>query len=94
MAVTPFAPDQWVILLLVFLLGLFVGMYFLAGGKWKRRYREQEALHREELRRREAAEAERRHADASAIAARARDDRVPPPAEPPPPRPARRWFGR
>jgi len=49
---TPFSPDQWVLLLLMFVLGLFVGMAFLAGGKWKRR-------HREEVRRREAAEAER-----------------------------------
>ncbi len=38
-------------LVLVFLLGLFVGMFILAGGKWKRRYRE-------EVRRREALEAE------------------------------------
>ena len=79
MAVTPFAPDQYVILLLVFLLGLFLGMYFLAGRKWKRRYREQETLHREELRRRDALESERKHAEAEAIAARARSDRVPPP---------------
>ena len=50
---TPFASDQWVILLLSFLLGLFLGMAFLAGGKWKRRYRE-------EVRRREALEAEYR----------------------------------
>ena len=66
---TPFATDQWVILLLMFLLGLFLGMYFLAGGKWKRRYREEvarrevlEREHRENdsLRRAEA-ESERRH---------------------------------
>lgn len=48
---TPFSSDQWVMLLLVFLLGLFVGMMFLSGGKWKRR-------HREEIRRREEIEAE------------------------------------
>jgi hypothetical protein len=46
-----FSLDQWVIVLLVFVLGLFVGMYLLAGGKWKRRYRE-------EVRRREEIEAE------------------------------------
>ena len=46
-----FTLDQWVILLLAFLLGLFLGMAFLAGGKWKRRYRE-------EVRRREALETE------------------------------------
>ena len=46
-----FTPDQWLILLLAFLLGLFLGMAFLAGGKWKRRYRD-------EVRRREELEAE------------------------------------
>jgi hypothetical protein len=54
--VTPLASDQWVLLLLVFLLGLFLGMYFLSGGRWKRRYRE-------EVRRREALEAEYRERD-------------------------------
>ena len=46
-----FSLDQWLVLLLAFLLGLFLGMAFLAGGKWKRRYRE-------EVRRREAIEAD------------------------------------
>ena len=50
---TPFAPDQYIILALVFALGLVLGMYLLAGGKWKRRYRE-------EVRRREALEVEHR----------------------------------
>ncbi len=50
---TPFAPDQYIILALVFLLGLVLGMYLMAGGKWKRRYRE-------EVRRREALEVEHR----------------------------------
>jgi len=88
---TPLAPDQWVLLLLAFLLGLFIGMYMLAGGKWKRRYREQEALHRDELRRRDTIESDRRHADAETIAAR--DDRVAP-GEPLRPIRSRRWFGR
>ena len=48
---TPFSPDQWIVLILIFLLGLLIGMYLLAGGKWKRRYRE-------EVARREALEAE------------------------------------
>jgi uncharacterized membrane-anchored protein YhcB (DUF1043 family) len=48
-----FSLDQWLILFLAFLLGLFLGMAMLAGGKWKKRYRE-------ELRRREALEAEHR----------------------------------
>jgi hypothetical protein len=42
-----FTLDQWLIIALVFLLGLLVGMAFMAGGKWKR-------LYREEARRREA----------------------------------------
>ncbi len=41
-------PEQWLILLLAFLLGLILGMAFLASPKWKRRYRE-EARRREEL---------------------------------------------
>ena len=49
-----FSLDQWLVLLLAFLLGLFLGMAFLAGGKWKRRYRE-------EVRRREAIETEHRN---------------------------------
>ena len=48
-----FTLDQWLVLLLGFLLGLFLGMALLAGGKWKRRYRE-------EVRRCEALEAETR----------------------------------
>ena len=47
---TPFQNDQWVMLLLVFLLGLFLGMYLLSGRKWKRRHRE-EVLRREEVER-------------------------------------------
>ena len=47
----PFTPEQWIIVILIFLLGLFLGMFFLAGPKWKRRYRE-------EVRRREALERE------------------------------------
>ncbi|HEY5713208.1 MAG TPA: hypothetical protein VIT38_15040 [Allosphingosinicella sp.] len=48
---TTFTPDQWLILGLAFALGLFLGMALLASPKWKQRYRE-------EVRRREAAEAE------------------------------------
>ena len=46
-----FTPDQWLILLLAFVLGLVLGMAFLASPKWKSRYRE-------EVVRREAVEAE------------------------------------
>ncbi|HEV2748839.1 MAG TPA: hypothetical protein VGW34_16275 [Allosphingosinicella sp.] len=76
---TPFATDQWVMLALAFLLGLFVGMMFLAGGRWKRRYRDEVRLREEETRRREALEAERTHWEASRIAADARADRGPGP---------------
>ncbi len=44
---TPFAPDQFVLLLLAFVLGLVAGMFLLAGGKWKRRYREEARLRAE-----------------------------------------------
>jgi hypothetical protein len=50
---TAFTPDQWLIIILVFLAGLFIGMALLAGGKWKRRYRE-EAARREALERENA----------------------------------------
>ncbi len=62
---TPFATDQWVMLALVFLLGLFLGGWLLAGTKWKRRYRE-------EVVRRETLEREYKHGSAMDIAARAR----------------------
>ena len=81
-----FTPDQWLVVLLAFLLGLFVGMSFLAGTKWKRRYREESRLRAEEARlraeetrRREELEAERTHWEARTIAERARDDTPPPP---------------
>ena len=48
-----FTPDQWLILLLAFVLGLILGMAFLASPKWKGRYRD-------EVARREALEAENR----------------------------------
>jgi hypothetical protein len=51
--VTLFTPDQWLIVGLVFLLGIVLGMALMAGGKWKRRYREERA-------RADAAEAENR----------------------------------
>ncbi|HEX8365328.1 MAG TPA: LapA family protein [Allosphingosinicella sp.] len=68
-----FNANEWLILALVFVLGLILGMAAMAGGKWKQRYRE-------EVRKREAAEAERgrmesqlKHAEARSIAATARD---------------------
>jgi outer membrane murein-binding lipoprotein Lpp len=41
--VTIFTPDQWLIVGLIFLLGVVAGMALMAGGKWKRRYREERA---------------------------------------------------
>ena len=75
---TGFTPDQWLVVLLAFLLGLFLGMAFLASPKWKRRYREEARLRQEEVRKREALEAERTHSEARVIADRARDDPPPP----------------
>jgi len=46
-----FTPDQWLILLLTFVLGLILGMALFSGSKYKGRYRD-------EVRRREALEAE------------------------------------
>lgn len=40
---TLFTPDQRLIVALVFLLGLVLGAALMAGGKWKRRYREERA---------------------------------------------------
>ena len=40
-----FTSDQWVIVALVFILGLLIGAFLTAGGrrKWKARYREADA---------------------------------------------------
>ena len=39
-----FTTDQWIIVLLVFLLGLFIGGFIFAGGgrKWRHRYRSEQ----------------------------------------------------
>jgi hypothetical protein len=50
--------NDWLIWALVFLLGLVIGMALMAGGKWKRRYQEESRLRQEEIRRREALEAQ------------------------------------
>ena len=49
---TTFTQDQWIILALVFVLGLLIGAFMTAGGrrKWKTRYRD-EVSRREELER-------------------------------------------
>ena len=40
-----FTSDQWVIVALIFILGLLIGAFLTAGGrrKWKARYREEAA---------------------------------------------------
>jgi hypothetical protein len=38
-----FTPDQWLIVALIFVLGLVLGMALMAGGKWKRRYKDERA---------------------------------------------------
>ncbi len=78
---TPFTSDQWVMLAIVFVLGLLLGMYVLAGGKWKRRYRQEyaraETLEAENQRlRSEAREMESlRHAAAKSPPPRVEDER-------------------
>ncbi len=80
---TFFTPDQWFVLLLVFLLGLFLGMAFLASPKWKRRYRE-EVARREEVEaenaqlRKDAAEMDSLRHAAAKDEARRREDEEPP----------------
>ena len=60
-----FTPNEWFILFLVFLLGLLLGMAAMAGGKWKRRYRE-------EVAKRQAAEADRARFESHARQAESR----------------------
>ena len=45
-----FTSDQWIIIALIFVLGLLVGFFLTAGGrkKWKTRYRDEKAQ-REDL---------------------------------------------
>lgn len=82
---TTFTQDQWIILALVFILGLLIGMFLTAGGrrKWKTRYRDEvsrrEALerdHEKRLREWDDREKEWRERD-SLRAAAARDRRDP-----------------
>ena len=60
MPVQPFTLDQAVIAGLLFLLGIFIGMFFLAGNKWKRRYRDEVASRNELVRDNERLERENR----------------------------------
>jgi hypothetical protein len=61
-----FTPNEWFILALVFLFGLLIGMALMASGKWKGRYRE-------EVTKREAAEADRSRLESQLKHAEARN---------------------
>ena len=87
---TQFTQDQWIILALVFVLGLLVGMFATAGGrkKWKTRYydergrlQERERLHEE--RERHWANQEKEWRERDSLRAAAIKDRDP--GDPPPP---------
>jgi hypothetical protein len=60
---TTFTQDQWIILLLVFILGLLIGAFLTAGGrrKWKTRYNDE--IERRRALERDQEERERRWAD-------------------------------
>lgn len=83
-----FTSDQWVILALVFVLGLLIGAFLTAGGrrKWKTRYRDEvaqrEALEREhEERRRDWDEREREWRERDSLRAAAIKERRDPDEE-------------
>ena len=78
-----FTNEQWIVIGLVFLLGIVVGMILMAGGKWKRRYREENArvreLEAENARlRKDAAEMDSLRGAAARDEARRRADEPPP----------------
>ncbi len=43
----PFTVNQWFVVLLVFVLGVLIGMFLFAGAKWKKRYREEHRIRTE-----------------------------------------------
>jgi len=74
-----FSPDQWLVLLFTFLLGLFLGMAFLASPKWKKRWRDEhervQTLETENAQlKRDAAEMDSLRHAAARDEARKRDD--------------------
>lgn len=70
---TAFTPDQWMVVALVFVLGVILGMAFMASPKWKQRYRE-EVERREEVEA-EAARLRRQHDELQSLRqAAARDE--------------------
>ena len=84
-----FTSDQWVIVALIFVLGLLIGAFLTAGGrrKWKTRYRDEverreaiEREHQDHMRQVEDREKEWREKDslrAAAIKENRRDPSVP-----------------
>ena len=73
-----FTQDQWLIIALIFVLGILVGVFMTAGGrkKWKTRYYDEVERHRELERRHEEASREWRERDSlrgAAIKDRDRD---------------------
>jgi hypothetical protein len=52
--VPTFTPNQWLVIGLIFLLGIVLGMALRGGSKWKGRYREEAGLRRDEVGRLEA----------------------------------------
>jgi hypothetical protein len=82
-----FTPNQWLVVGLVFLLGIVLGMALRGGGKWKARYREEADLRRDEVKRLEAENAALRKETSekdSLRAAAARDEARRRAAEDPP----------
>ena len=79
-----FTSDQWIILALVFVLGLLIGAFLFAGGgrKWKTRYREG-ARRREEIEKRHEEDA-KEWRERDSLRAAAVKDRVPPEERPAP----------
>ena len=71
-----FTSDQWVIIALIFILGLLVGGFLFSGGgrKWKTRFRE-ETTRREDLERRHG-EAEKEWRERDSLRGAALKDRT------------------
>ena len=79
-----FTSDQWIILALIFVLGLLIGAFLFAGGgrKWKARYRN-EVNRREELEKQHD-EREKEWRERDSLRAAAIKDRMPPDERPAP----------
>ena len=72
----PNTPEEWLILVLVFLLGLILGMAAMAGGKWKQRYRDEVRQRQETEAERSRLESQLRAAEARTSTERIREERV------------------